>query len=78
MRMSKLVNFQSSHERSVRRHDVVDSMSTLYPDSADALGFTPGETGFRIVLTTEIAGMVERLVGDDVRALLGRSGLESG
>lgn len=58
--------------------DVVDVRSRLYPDSGHLLGFNPGSTGFRIVLTGGIAAVVDDYFGDDVRGFLGANGLEIG
>lgn len=50
--------------------DVVDSRSQLYPGTEDVLGFTAGETGFRIVLTAAVAGVIESNFGADVAGFL--------
>jgi alkylresorcinol/alkylpyrone synthase len=39
---------------------VVASRSEVYPDSGDTLGWRLGSDGFRIVLTSELADVVER------------------
>ena len=39
--------------------DVVDSRSQLYPDTEQVLGFNASTTGFRIVLTAEVAAVIE-------------------
>ncbi|MCU1438296.1 MAG: type polyketide synthase [Naasia sp.] len=59
----------------VRGPDVVGARSALYPHSEHVLGFNPGSTGFRIILTSEVAGVVEQYFGDDVRSFLAANGL---
>ena len=44
-------------------------------DSADALGWRLGSDGFRIVLTAELADVVERRLGGVVTSFLARHGL---
>ena len=39
---------------------VIASRSEVYPDSGDTLGWRLGSDGFRIVLTAELADVVER------------------
>ncbi len=55
--------------------DIVDARSALYPHSEHVLGFNPGSTGFRIVLTAGVADVVDEHFGRDVRAFLGEHGL---
>ena len=57
---------------------VVDSVSHLYPDTDRAMGWDVGSTGFKIVLGAEVPELVEMYLADDVKALLGRHGLEIG
>ncbi|TPW77941.1 type III polyketide synthase [Schumannella soli] len=54
---------------------IVDTLSSLYPDSEGVLGFELGGTGFRIVLTAEVAGAIDANFAADVDALLGGNGL---
>ena len=58
--------------------EVLDSRSALYPDSLDQLGWDIGGSGFRIVLSPNVADLVEEHLGDDVRALLGAHDLTLG
>ncbi|MFZ1162251.1 MAG: 3-oxoacyl-[acyl-carrier-protein] synthase III C-terminal domain-containing protein [Mycobacterium sp.] len=44
--------------------------SCTYPDTEEVLGFNIGTEGFRIVLSVEIATVVEKYLGDDVRNFL--------
>lgn len=55
---------------------VVASQSRLYPDSERTMGWDIGETGFRIVLSASVPDLVTQYVGDDVRRLLGRHGVD--
>lgn len=50
--------------------DVVDSRSQLYPDTEEVLGFTASTTGFHIVLTAEVAGVIESNFEADVAGFL--------
>jgi alkylresorcinol/alkylpyrone synthase len=59
----------------VRGPDIVGARSALYPHSEHVLGFNPGTTGFRIVLTAGVPEVVEEHFGRDVRAFLGDNGL---
>jgi alkylresorcinol/alkylpyrone synthase len=49
--------------------------SRTYPDTEDVLGFNIGTEGFQIVLSVEIATVVEKYLGDDVRNFLADHGL---
>lgn len=55
--------------------DVVGTLSRLYPDTEDLLGWDVGGSGFRIVLSASLADVVERNLGDDVAGLLDTHGL---
>ncbi len=50
--------------------DVIDSRSQLYPGTEEVLGFNAGETGFRIVLTSAVAGVIESNFEADVVGFL--------
>jgi alkylresorcinol/alkylpyrone synthase len=54
---------------------VVASRSEVYPDSGDALGWRLGSDGFRIVLTAELADVVERRLSGSVSSFLAGHGL---
>ncbi|MDY6996682.1 MAG: 3-oxoacyl-[acyl-carrier-protein] synthase III C-terminal domain-containing protein [Actinomycetota bacterium] len=54
---------------------VVASHSEVYPDSGDMLGWRLGGDGFRIVLTAELADVVERHLHRSVTAFLAAHGL---
>jgi alkylresorcinol/alkylpyrone synthase len=54
---------------------IVATRSEVYPDSEDALGWRLGADGFRIVLTAELAEVVERRLGGSVTGFLAEHGL---
>ncbi|WP_194892488.1 type III polyketide synthase [Catenulispora pinisilvae] len=55
---------------------VVATRSELCPNSHDVLGWRLGPNGFRIVLTTELSGVVERELGGAVKRFLADHGLQ--
>jgi alkylresorcinol/alkylpyrone synthase len=54
---------------------VVATRSEVYPDSTDTLGWRLAPDGFRIVLTADLADVVERRLNGSVTAFLGDHGL---
>src|ERR1700744_2478322 len=54
--------------------DILDSRSHLYPDSLRTMGYDIGTTGFELVLSKEVAALVEQYIGDDVTQFLGAHG----
>ena len=54
---------------------IIATGGEVYPDSADALGWRLGPGGFRIVLTAELAEVVERRLSGSVTGFLARHGL---
>ncbi|MGH3298297.1 MAG: type III polyketide synthase, partial [Trebonia sp.] len=58
-----------------RLPEVIATRSEVYPDSTEALGWRLGADGFRIVLTAELAEVVERRLNGSVTAFLGEHGL---
>jgi alkylresorcinol/alkylpyrone synthase len=54
---------------------VIASRSEVYPDSGDMLGWRLGEDSFRIVLTAELAGVVEQRLAGSVSSFLAEHGL---
>ena len=54
---------------------VIATRSEVYPDSGDALGWRLGADGFRIVLTADLADVVERRLSGSVTAFLAEHGL---
>ncbi|OBI79882.1 type III polyketide synthase [Mycobacterium sp. 1245805.9] len=51
--------------------------SRTYPETEDVLGWNIGSNGFRIVLSVEIATIVEKYLGDDIRDFLADHGLST-
>ena len=49
---------------------LVATRSRTYPDTEDVLGWKIGTAGFQIVLSVEIATVVEKYLGDDIRNFL--------
>ncbi|RFA14952.1 type III polyketide synthase [Subtercola boreus] len=54
--------------------DVLDSRSRLYPGTESVLGFNPGESGFRIVLTAGVADVIDEHFDSDVVGFLEEHG----
>ena len=54
---------------------VIATRSEVYPDTGGALGWRLGPDGFRIVLTAELAEVVERRLGASVTGFLAEHGL---
>jgi alkylresorcinol/alkylpyrone synthase len=54
---------------------VIATRSEVYPDSGGALGWRLSPDGFRIVLTAELAVVVERRLGESVTGFLAEHGL---
>ncbi|WP_406815818.1 type III polyketide synthase [Mycobacterium sp. M23085] len=54
---------------------ILDSRSHLYPDSLRTMGFDVGATGFELVLSKDVAAVVEQYIEDDVTEFLGAHGL---
>ena len=55
--------------------DVIDSRSRIYPDSLQTMGYDVGATGFELVLSKDVAAVVEGYIEDDVTQFLGAHGL---
>ncbi|MCV7428482.1 type III polyketide synthase [Mycobacterium montefiorense] len=55
--------------------DVLDSRSHLYPDSLRTMGYDVGTEGFELVLSKDVAAVVEQYIEDDVTGFLGAHGL---
>ncbi|GFG64846.1 alpha-pyrone synthesis polyketide synthase-like Pks11 [Mycobacterium kubicae] len=55
--------------------DVLDSRSSLYPDSLHIMGWDVGSHGLQLRLSPELTTLVERYLADDVDAFLGMHGL---
>ncbi|BAV41198.1 type III polyketide synthase [Mycobacterium ulcerans] len=55
--------------------DILDSCSHLYPDSLRTMGYDVGSAGFELVLSKDIADVVEEYVVEDVTTFLAGHGL---
>ncbi|OBF21825.1 polyketide synthase [Mycobacterium kubicae] len=55
--------------------DVLDSRSSLYPESLHIMGWDVGSHGLQLRLSPELTTLVERYLADDVDAFLGMHGL---
>lgn len=56
---------------------VLATRSRLYPDTEDVMGWDIGTNGFRIKLSVEVATVVDKYLGDDVRNFLADCGLST-
>jgi alkylresorcinol/alkylpyrone synthase len=61
--------------RPTRLPRILATRSEVYPDSEDALGWRLSADGFRIVLTAELAEVVERRLSGSVTGFLAEHGL---
>ncbi|BBX73640.1 type III polyketide synthase [Mycobacterium shinjukuense] len=57
--------------------DILDSRSHLYPDSLRTMGYDVGAAGFELVLSKDLAAVVERYLGEDVTTFLAAHGLRT-
>jgi alkylresorcinol/alkylpyrone synthase len=55
--------------------EILSTRSEVYPDSSDSLGWRLGSDGFRIVLTADLADVVERRLAGTVTSFLAGHGL---
>jgi alkylresorcinol/alkylpyrone synthase len=62
-------------DRPVTGPRLIATRSRTYPDTEDVLGWNIGTSGFQIVLSVEIATVVEKYLGDDIRDFLSDHGL---
>ncbi|MEA9986529.1 MULTISPECIES: type III polyketide synthase [Subtercola] len=65
-----MVGSDRAETMAVTGPDVLDSRSRLYPGTEAVLGFNPGESGFRIVLTAGVADVIDEHFDDDVVGFL--------
>jgi alkylresorcinol/alkylpyrone synthase len=56
---------------------IIDSRSHLYPDSLRTMGYDVGAAGFELVLSKDVAAVVEQYIEDDVTGFLGEHGLST-
>ncbi|NNC12647.1 type III polyketide synthase [Planctomonas sp. JC2975] len=64
-----------ARERGLTGPDVLDTRSSLYPQTEDVIGWDIGGSGFRIVLSAGVPDVIGRHFAGDVHALLGANGL---
>ncbi|SOJ55117.1 Polyketide synthase-like Pks10 [Mycobacterium simulans] len=55
--------------------DIIDSRSHLYPDSLRTMGYDVGSAGFELVLSKDLAEVVEQYLANDVTTFLAAHGL---
>ena len=55
--------------------EIVDTVSSFYPDTEDAMGWEITDDGFRIVLSPEVPAIIRAKLPGDVDAMLSRNGL---
>ncbi|PPF77931.1 type III polyketide synthase [Subtercola sp. Z020] len=65
-----MVGDERAKTMAVTGPDVLDSRSRLYPGTEAVLGFNPGESGFRIVLTAGVADVIDEHFDADVMGFL--------
>jgi alkylresorcinol/alkylpyrone synthase len=56
---------------------IIDSRSHLYPNSLRTMGYDVGTHGFELVLSKDLAAVVEEYIADDVTSFLGAHGLNT-
>ncbi len=56
---------------------IIDSRSHLYPDSLRTMGYDVGGAGFELVLSKDVAAVVEQYIAEDVGGFLGAHGLST-
>ncbi len=56
---------------------VLATRSRIYPDTEDVMGWNIGTSGFAIKLSTEVAAVAEKYIGEDVRNFLSDHDLTS-
>jgi alkylresorcinol/alkylpyrone synthase len=55
--------------------EILATRSVFYPQTEDVMGWDISEKGFRIVLSPEVANVIESRLADDVDGFLGEQGL---
>ena len=56
--------------------DVLGSRGHLYPDSQDTMGWNIGSSGFGLILSPDVASVIERYLADDVTQFLAERDLD--
>ena len=70
------VGSRRAEQIGARGPEVLGSRSHLYPDSQDTMGWNIGSTGFGLILSPDVAGVVEQYLSDDVAGLLAAYGVD--
>jgi alkylresorcinol/alkylpyrone synthase len=70
------VGTRRAEQIAARGPEVLGSRSHLYPDSRDTMGWNIGSSGFGLILSPDVASVVERYLADDVAGLLAAYGVE--
>ena len=75
-----VVSVGSSRAQLIRASgpDVVATRSRLYPDSLGTMGWDVGPSGFQLVLSPDLPGLIERYFADDVTSFLAEQDLTVG
>lgn len=71
-----MVGDERAKSLAVTGPDVIDTRSQLYPDTESVIGFTASETGFRIILTSQVSEIIEANFSRDVSGFLSENGME--
>jgi alkylresorcinol/alkylpyrone synthase len=69
------VGARRAEQIGARGPEVLGSRSHLYPDSQDTMGWNIGSTGFGLILSPDVASVVEQYLSDDVAGLLAAYGV---
>ena len=70
------VGARRAEQIGARGPEVLGSRSHLYPDSQDTMGWKIGSTGFGLILSPDVASVVEQYLSDDVAGLLAAYGVD--
>jgi alkylresorcinol/alkylpyrone synthase len=71
------VGERRAEQLGVEGPQIIDSRSHLYPDSLRTMGYDVGASGFELVLSKDVAAVVEQYLYDDVTGFLGAHGLDT-
>jgi alkylresorcinol/alkylpyrone synthase len=71
------VGERRAEQLGVEGPQIIDSRSHLYPDSLRTMGYDVGATGFELVLSKDVAAVVEQYLYDDVTGFLAAHGLNT-
>jgi alkylresorcinol/alkylpyrone synthase len=70
------VGTERAKQIGARGPEVLGSCSHLYPDSQNTMGWNIGSKGFGLILSPDVAEVVERYLSDDVAGLLATYGVD--